>query len=485
MKFFGKNMLIVMLILLAGCASTSRKFSFKYDLMTLAKDSSQGNEAQLEKDFSEYGSMGIPALINKAAKEPDNDALLTVLAKAEYDQGEYKKALSDIDKAINIKNYGMMGMRIAVEGVAVASMNIAQAIVVSVENLMKEKYQTKACLITEVEKDGPADKAGLKVGDKLISIDDINLLNYAVVESKLEKYIKGKQPGVSVEVCKYGAPKRTKLILGQFKDPQLPYKLALKSLLLVKIGSMDEALECAQKSLDNNMSTKTSELLAKQAMGNIYIARGKYADASNILTGLTETVGVCILKAKAYAKQGDFNKAIRLYEEKIIDNKSLDIEEHKELLKAFAPEVENMLNKAKQLEDKGKFQEALDGYSKAMLIMVEDDKEKIRDELFQITARMSSPPEISETAHKHALRAELLAKEGKFKDAIVEFKKALQEAPYSAKLYLNSALVLGKLENYKRAIEQMRVYIKAVPQAPNIREAEDMIIKWELESEQK
>ena len=58
-------------------------------------------------------------------------------------------------------------------------------------------------------------------------------------------------------------------------------------------------------------------------------------------------------------------------------------------------------------------------------------------------------------------------------------------APFSAKLYLNSALVYGKLEDYKRAIEQMRVYIKAVPQAPNIQEAEDMIIKWELKSEQK
>ena len=482
MKFFGKNMLIGMLILLAGCTFSNRKFSLKYDLRTLAKDSSQGNEAQLYKDFSEYGSMGITALINKAAKEPDNDALLTVLAKVEYNQGEFRKALSHIDKAIDIKNYGMMGMRIAVEGAAIMTMNIAQALLV---NDFKEKYKTKACRIVEIEKDGPADKAGLKVGDKLISIDNINLQNYAMVESKLEKYIKGKQPGVSVEIRKYGPPKRTTLILGQFNDPRLPYKLALKSLLLVKIGSMDEALECARKSLDNNMSHKMSELRAKQAMGKIYIAWGKYADALNVLSGLEETIDVCMLKAAAYARQGDFNKAIRLYEEKIIDNKSLDIEEHKELLKVFAPEVKNMLNKAKQLEDKGKFQEALDEYSKAMLFMGKDDKEKIRNELFQITSNMTSSPEISEAARKYALRAKLLVKEGKFKDAIAEFKKAIVAAPYSAKLYLDNALVLGELEDYKQAIEQMNIYIKAVPQAPNIREAEDQIIKWELKSEQK
>ncbi len=491
MKYFGKKVLIVALIFLAGCAySSSKKFSLKYDFMTLAKDSTRGNDAQIDKDFSEFGKLGIDASINQSAREPDNDALLMVLAKAEYDQGEYRKALAHIDKAINIRNYGMMGMRIAIEGVAISSMNIAQAIVCSAEDLMKPKYHTKACRITEIEKDGPADKAGLKVGDRLISIDAIKLLNYKAAKNEIEKYIQGKQPSVSVEIRKYGAPSRVSLVLDRFNDPRLAYKLALKSLLLIKIGNMDEALKCAQESLDNYMSGGYSESMAKQAMGKIYIMKGKYVDAVNLISGLTESLGVVIIKAEAYARQGDFDKAISLYEEKLAGNKLFlrnghYQDDHNELLKVFAPGVKNILKNAKQLEKKDKFQEALDEYSRAMLFLDENEREKIRGDLFRITSDMSSAPEISNRAHKHALRAELLVKEGKFEASLVEFNEALLYAPYSAKLYLNSALVYGKLQKYGQAIERIRIYIKAAPQALNIQEAEDMIIKWELKSEQR
>jgi hypothetical protein len=57
---------------------------------------------------------------------------------------------------------------------------------------------------------------------------------------------------------------------------------------------------------------------------------------------------------------------------------------------------------------------------------------------------------------------------------------AIQNAPYIAKLYYNTALVDGELKKYPEAIRQMKIYIQADPDSPSSRTAKDMIIKWEF-----
>jgi len=93
---------------------------------------------------------------------------------------------------------------------------------------------------------------------------------------------------------------------------------------------------------------------------------------------------------------------------------------------------------------------------------------------------MPRPPEISKDARKRALRGEILLKEGDLEDAISEVKKAIRLAPFSAKLYFNTALIYGQLKNYPEAIRYIKIYLQAAPDAPNARAAEDQIIKWEL-----
>lgn len=83
------------------------------------------------------------------------------------------------------------------------------------------------------------------------------------------------------------------------------------------------------------------------------------------------------------------------------------------------------------------------------------------------------------------MRGETLVKEGSYKEASSEFNKAIKLAPFSARLYFNSALVCVKFEDYAEAIRNMKIYLQAAPDAPNARAAKDEIIKWELMLEKK
>jgi tetratricopeptide (TPR) repeat protein len=87
---------------------------------------------------------------------------------------------------------------------------------------------------------------------------------------------------------------------------------------------------------------------------------------------------------------------------------------------------------------------------------------------------------VSEDARKYALRSEVLLKEGNFEQVATELKKAIQIAPYAARLYYNFALINAELKKYPEAIRHMKIYLKAAPDAPDARPARDEIIKWEF-----
>ncbi|MEW6003577.1 MAG: tetratricopeptide repeat protein [Nitrospirota bacterium] len=81
------------------------------------------------------------------------------------------------------------------------------------------------------------------------------------------------------------------------------------------------------------------------------------------------------------------------------------------------------------------------------------------------------------------IRGEVLVKEGNFEDAVKEYRKAIQVAPFVAGLYFNTALVYGELKNYPGAIRYMNIYLQLGPDAPDARSAKDEIYKWELQME--
>jgi len=111
-----------------------------------------------------------------------------------------------------------------------------------------------------------------------------------------------------------------------------------------------------------------------------------------------------------------------------------------------------------------------------------DDTEvqDIQETLFSMIRRNPLLSELPEDARKYALRSEMLVKEGNFEQAVAELKKAIRIAPYEARLYYNSALWNAELKKYPEAIRNMKIYLKAAPDAPDARAAKDEIIKWEF-----
>jgi len=196
-----------------------------------------------------------------------------------------------------------------------------------------------------------------------------------------------------------------------------------------------------------------------------------------------------IAKAMLYAKQGKMKEAMGSYleisEEDISPENVPAWNDRKVLLQTLKPIAKPIAQthreNAKKFEAQGRFQEALDELAGALGLAV-DDKEagEVRKSIFQMVRRMPQPPEMSEDARKYALRGEILIKEGEREGAISEIKKAIRLAPFSARLYFNTALIYGEIKNYPEATAYMKIYLEAAPDAPNARAAKDEIIKWEL-----
>jgi tetratricopeptide (TPR) repeat protein len=153
------------------------------------------------------------------------------------------------------------------------------------------------------------------------------------------------------------------------------------------------------------------------------------------------------------------------------------------LLKVLLPKVNAYREKAKSFAAKNMHKEMLATLSEALIIADDTDAEAIQAEMFNVVKKNPHLAKAPDDAREHALRGEMLIKEGKFSEAVTEFKKAIRIAPYIATLYYNAALINAVLKNYPEAIRNMKMYIKADPDAPDVRTAKDEISKWQFEME--
>ncbi|MGQ9693174.1 MAG: tetratricopeptide repeat protein [Thermodesulfobacteriota bacterium] len=88
--------------------------------------------------------------------------------------------------------------------------------------------------------------------------------------------------------------------------------------------------------------------------------------------------------------------------------------------------------------------------------------------------------ELPEESRKHALRAEVLTKEGKFDEAVKEYKEAIRITPFFPSFYKAIALIYGELKDYQKAVEGLPAYLELFPDAPDARAAKEEIYKWEF-----
>lgn len=95
----------------------------------------------------------------------------------------------------------------------------------------------------------------------------------------------------------------------------------------------------------------------------------------------------------------------------------------------------------------------------------------------------ASRPPLPEDVLKYKVQAESAVKNWRFVDALLPYQRALTVAPWWPEGHFNVALVYGELGLYPEAATYMKYYLRAAPDAPNARAAQNKIYEWEGQSD--
>lgn len=95
-----------------------------------------------------------------------------------------------------------------------------------------------------------------------------------------------------------------------------------------------------------------------------------------------------------------------------------------------------------------------------------------------------TPPTATESSRKLAIKAQVVAQEKAYQEAIELYTQAINETPWVANFYYDHALLIAeavqKSDDYNAAIIEMKRFILLSTNALEIREAQDRIYQWEV-----
>jgi tetratricopeptide (TPR) repeat protein len=378
------------------------------------------------------------------------------LALAYYRMGRYDDAIAAANKAIDLQTHsGVVG--------------------ISISN--KDDYPG----VTIVTEKGPAQKADVQVGDKILKIDGKSTKGWT--EEKVTETIRGTAgTQVALTVERKGIDKPFEKIITRetIIDKSAAGGFGLRSLMHRSKGNQEGSFQDAEKAY----SLDPTDAWAQLSLGASYFDRGKNDEAMKLLLQVTDSPQARILEATAYAKLGKMKEAVDVYvaiPEEAISPKNIPLmNDRVALLQLFKPLVKEHLDKARSFESQSQYKEALSEFSEALKTADETETQAIHEAMFSMVRKNPSLSEAPEEARKYVLRGEVLLEEGNLEQAATEFKKAIQIAPYVARLYSNSALLNAKLKRYPEAIRCMKIYLTAAPDAPDAGAAKDEIVKWEF-----
>jgi len=390
---------------------------------------------------------------------PSNPNLRESLARAYYSMGKYDDAIASVTKAIELQTIAGIGIGTSIE----------------------DGYPA----VKEVMGTGPAKKAGIEAGDKIIKVDGKSTKGWKVdqVVQSLRGAL-GTQVALTIE--RKGAEKTIDKTVTRetIITKEAASSFGLRSLAYRYKGSLEAALKDAEKA----HSLDSANDWARLSLGASYLDRGKYDESIKLLSQIKVSPTARLLEATTFAKQGKMKLAVNFYfsimdtyPEEAISPKNIPLmNDRMVLLQTFKPFVKERRDKARSFESNGQYKEALSELSEALKTADETEAQEIQDNIFSMIRKNPLLAEMPEDARKYALRGEMLVKEGHFEQAVTEIKKAIRIAPYVAKLYYNSALWNAEVKKYPEAIRNMKIYLKAAPDAPDARDAKDGIIKWEF-----
>lgn len=95
-----------------------------------------------------------------------------------------------------------------------------------------------------------------------------------------------------------------------------------------------------------------------------------------------------------------------------------------------------------------------------------------------------TPPTATESSRKLAIKAQVIAQEKAYQEAIDIYSQAINEAPWIANFYYDHALLIAevaqKSDDFNAAIVEMKRFILLSTNAMEMREAQDRIYQWEI-----
>jgi tetratricopeptide (TPR) repeat protein len=338
--------------------------------------------------------------------------------------------------------------------------------------------------VVQMVAEGPAKEAGLVVGDTLVRLDGQRTKGRD--ENWLTQSLRGAEnTQVVVTVQRQGEARpfdRTITRRRIVPKTAAPYYEG-RSLCAREMGNREGAVRDAELAY----ALDPEDDSARDALAAMDLDRGKYDEAVTLLSLVKDDPFSRLLEATVYAKQSDFNRAVAVYlaipEE---ERSATALRQHARttLLQALRGYVEPRLDKAKAAESAGQFVEALAEYSEAVQVADDATAGSIRQRVATLLKDHPYLAELPEEARKYALRGEVHIKDGRFDDALKEYRTALGVAPFNPKLHHDAALICDQLKEYRQAIAYMAVYLQLSPDAPDARAAKDQVYKWELALEQ-
>jgi tetratricopeptide (TPR) repeat protein len=379
--------------------------------------------------------------------------------------GRYDEAIRALDKAIGMVTFVGVGVQIKLE---------------NGQPVLQRQVNDEPGLA-----DGPAKEAGLKAGDTIIGIGGRPNKGWDL--ERTSQSLRGEEnTPVVLTVRRQGeaAPLEKTLVRKKIIPKTASSYFGNRGLLYLEIGNRDQAAKDAELAY----SLMPADGTAIRALAAVDIDRGRYDEARKLLSSYKNEKDpwARILEATALAKMGDIPAAVESYSRIPFEGVRTPIilNAQTALLNLLKGHVQERVDKARASESAGRLAEALTDYSEALRVADDATAALIRQRVAVVIKGDPILTELPEAARRSAMHGDLLIKDGRFDEALGEYRAAIEVAPLNPKLHLTTALIHGELKDYRAAIRSMNVFLQLSPDAPSARAAKDEIYKWEFKLEE-
>ena len=136
---------------------------------------------------------------------------------------------------------------------------------------------------------------------------------------------------------------------------------------------------------------------------------------------------------------------------------------------------------AQDTEAEGNFITAFQQYQRAHAWDAEDSDTtgKAIAGMQRLYSKLQVKPKIAEDVRRFAVQAEAASSNQKYDEAIDLYNRAIGAAPWWPQGHYNLAMLMAEKNDFKGAIEKMKLYLQLTPEAQDARVAQDKIYEWE------